>query len=647
MKQKTKLKWVLLFAFFLLMMWTIPSKAGEVNLNQLTIEAHLLSNGDMKVTEIWDADISETNTMYKTFATDQTKYGKITDVSVYDETGYSKKLTETSQWAYHVPKGSYYGTLNEDGDFEIGWGVGLDHSHSQRQYKIEYTVEEAVTKYQDCSELYWQFVGKDFEPEIKQIMGSIYLPKKANAIEDIRVWGHTQSLNGQIYASDFDLVNFSAYQIQPGNFVEVRVLMPTDMISYSQRTINENHLETVLKEEEKWANEANFRRNILPLLIGLAVSLVGIALLIWLVKKMIKDKKLYRELPEKIKPEQQYDYYRELPREEAVPGEAIFLLKKKWQGLDSSDEIGKVFSSILLDLKLKKHIEIQVLEPDKKKSPVNIQILNKEEKEKLPPEERAVFQFLLDAFGEKKEMKLKELQKYLQNHTSKVLALKSELNSFITLELEQNHQVDEEAKKTYSKYLSQIVLIIIGLFSLLVISSILLGMIGMNYLVIGVIAILAIAFVVELVISANIIGKVNVFTASGIEQSEQWKGLKKYMEDFSLLNEKEIPAIEIWEKYLVFATAFGIADKVAKQLKMVYPEINETQMMTTYSCIYLATHTSFNQSFSQAISSSMSSAYTSASGGGGGFSGGGGGGRWTAAVEEEDDLTSSSFFGII
>ena len=48
---------------------------------------------------------------------------------------------------------------------------------------------------------------------------------------------------------------------------------------------------------------------------------------------------------------------------------------------------------------------------------------------------------------------------------------------------------------------------------------------------------------------------------------------KKYMEDFSLLKDKEIPALIVWEKYLVYATAFKISSKVLKQLKIVYPEI--------------------------------------------------------------------------
>ena len=133
--------------------------------------------------------------------------------------------------------------------------------------------------------------------------------------------------------------------------------------------------------------------------------------------------------------------------------------------------------------------------------------------------------------------------------------------------------------------------------------------------------------IVNAILAICINNKISRLTQKGIDEREKWVGLKKYMEDFSLLNEKEIPALELWEEYLVYATVFGIADKVIKQLKIVYPEINEMDSFSTTSYIYLMSHTDFNSSFNIAISSSISSAMSSGSGAGGGFSGGGGGGR--------------------
>ena len=111
-----------------------------------------------------------------------------------------------------------------------------------------------------------------------------------------------------------------------------------------------------------------------------------------------------------------------------------------------------------------------------------------------------------------------------------------------------------------------------------------------------------------------------------------------------MLDKREVPEIAIWEHFLVFATAFGIADKVLKQLKVVYPNIENDLNVNTYTYMYFMMNTNFSSSFSNAISTSMSSAYTSASGGGGGFSGGGGGGRWPEVGEEVDKPSLLSFF---
>ena len=55
--------------------------------------------------------------------------------------------------------------------------------------------------------------------------------------------------------------------------------------------------------------------------------------------------------------------------------------------------------------------------------------------------------------------------------------------------------------------------------------------------------------------------------------SIQLYGLKKYLLEFSSMNTKEVMEVKLWDEYLMFAYLFGIADKVAKQLKDMYPEI--------------------------------------------------------------------------
>ena len=50
-------------------------------------------------------------------------------------------------------------------------------------------------------------------------------------------------------------------------------------------------------------------------------------------------------------------------------------------------------------------------------------------------------------------------------------------------------------------------------------------------------------------------------------------GLKRFLDEFSRMDTKEVLEVKLWDEYLMYAYIFGIADKVAKQLKNLYPEV--------------------------------------------------------------------------
>ena len=234
----------------------------------------------------------------------------------------------------------------------------------------------------------------------------------------------------------------------------------------------------------------------------------------------------------------------------------------------------------------------------------------KKDIEDLQYEEERIARFVKNAIDSKEKITIKELQKYIRNHASSVSSLIEKTGIETKNKNKMTENFDEEKSKEKSKYIGiAIVYFAVAMFCIAFLP-------------------VAILLIINAILALMINGKLSNLTQKGIDEREKWKGLKKYMEDFSLLNEKEIPALEVWEEYLVYATVFGIADKVIKQLKMVYPQIDEMDDFNTASYIYLMSHTNFNSSFSKAINSSISSTMSSGSGGGGGFSGGGGGGRW-------------------
>lgn len=636
MKKNKSLLIIIITMFLIVICFQNKVKADSyLHLNDLKFYVEINEDSSINVTEYWDIEIEETNTLYKSFEADNTKYTGITDVVVTEITdGKSKTLAKQNEWKYHVDKGKYYGTQNQDGNFEIGWGVGLDNDYDTKKYKIEYKVENAVAKYNDYAELYWQLLGKDFEISAEKVTGTIVLPKDANSKEDIKVWGHIETLNGTIYVTDLNKIEFEVDRYNGNKMLEIRTLFPTEMITSAARTQDLEILQTVIEEETQWAEEANQRRQAkMATITGLIASIGLIFDIIFIITIIRADKNPIRN-QKKFVPEKELEYYRDIPRKTATPGEAINLLQKNMTKYLNFNNLGNVFSAVLLNLKLKGYLEFEIDETKNKNEQISIRIKRTSNAEELFGEEKDVYAFLDQATLRKEErtLTLKELQKAIKSNPEKIQKLTEGMGENINKSLINNNLLNEENAKQYSNATTIICLQVVFLFFFLIFSfiTVMATEIEINIWIKSTFVITFILGLISIIKKAKISDKINPFTQNGVNEIEEWKGLKKYMEDFSLLNEKEIPAIEIWEKFLVYATAFGIADKVIKQLKIVYPNF-EQQSSSDYTMMYLMLHTDFNHSFSSAVSTTMSSTYSSATGGGGGFSGGGGGGggrRW-------------------
>ena len=140
--------------------------------------------------------------------------------------------------------------------------------------------------------------------------------------------------------------------------------------------------------------------------------------------------------------------------------------------------------------------------------------------------------------------------------------------------------------------------------------------------------------------SQEIVGKIFKKTVYNIDdammiEAEQMAGLKKFLKEFTLINEREPIEVKLWNEYLMYASIFGIADEVASQFKKLYPEViqNMDSMGYDYTDIYFI-HSitrdgikSANNAKQRAESySSGGGGFSSGGGGGGSFGGGGGGG---------------------
>ncbi len=105
-----------------------------------------------------------------------------------------------------------------------------------------------------------------------------------------------------------------------------------------------------------------------------------------------------------------------------------------------------------------------------------------------------------------------------------------------------------------------------------------------------------------------------------MEYAIQMAGLKNFLNDFSNIKDRESIEVKLWEYYLMYAQIFGIAEKVAKEFKKLYPDVLTDDFYNDVIFI----HTISAQGVSAA--SAARSKAESYSAGGGGFSAGGGGG---------------------
>jgi hypothetical protein len=132
----------------------------------------------------------------------------------------------------------------------------------------------------------------------------------------------------------------------------------------------------------------------------------------------------------------------------------------------------------------------------------------------------------------------------------------------------------------------------------------------------------------------SIPAKLKDLTPAGEKELGELMGLKRYLEDFSLVAERGIKEMPIWRELLSYAMLFGIADQVAEQMKELYPELSSEltdysqSMDTAYSYHYLLYRNmkQAEQQREQEKRSGGGGGFASLGGGSGSIGGGSGGG---------------------
>ncbi|MBN1163342.1 MAG: DUF2207 domain-containing protein [Candidatus Krumholzibacteriota bacterium] len=511
--------------------------------------------------------------------------------------------------------------------------------NTTRSFVIRYRVSSAVQRYRDAAQFYFKVI-EDSHQYIGRLRVNIISPGPSPAL--FKVFIHSQARPGRLQISEnYERAEVTQADIPANRFVELRVLLDPTLFSGAPVRSGQSH-ESLLEDErritEEWrlaeqrrieAAQSRARRIKLAIAAAILITLIFIAVYIYYFVKFGRE----------IKVNYEGIYEREPPRQ-LPPCVLPSILTQSGAQLP---EMGKAFAATLLECARLGYLEIH--EKTEKRLLLKTESLvytltekgknfleqgtgaPQGEERELIPFERDVLEAVFWEAGDRSVATSKEIEEWARE----TIGGKTKYYHFIKPRakrlrkyFEREHfKLDdprsEKAKKQFMGISVLLGLIHFALFLLVIRHPLLIAS--------GVVTLLA-----GLFLSLPLARR----TPEAALEYKKWKAFKKFMSDFSALKEAGPSLLELWEHFLVYATALGIADKLLSNLKLVAQEYGLTFPAVVWfhptavstlpgggisnlaSLESLSSSISNLQNFSAALSSSSSS--------GGGFSGGGGGG---------------------
>lgn len=575
-------------------------------IERLDIVANIERDGSLEVEERVIYDIGKINGIL--YNIDALGYGKFTDLQIfYEDDGEFKQARNNT-----APSEGNFTVSVDDGLYKIK--LYAPSQNERKEFIFRYNLTREVTVYRDIAQLNRKMVGKDWQNSIGNISVTVNLPENVKK-DDIYAFGHGP-LTGNIEILDGKSVRYTLNDYRPGEFLEVNLLFPKNILTSFNPLLmkNKSALKEILDMEGKLAKEANDarKRAIIGFYLGRVVLVLAVAWWLFLVVFIyLKNSKRY-------KVENEYgEYFRELP-DDYSPSIAGTLVSRNLY------PSGRELFAMLLDLVRKGHLK---LEEGEKTTTLILQ----ESGKPLREEEKFILNWYIRELGDGEKIVLESVEASIKGRGgAKEFNRNYERWRTIVYSdmLEKNLKMDKRDKFSTS----------LGIFT------------GIAYFIGG--GMLVVYFQSELFILMILLGFILLpYTFSrkraSLEKEKaisRWEAFKKFLVDYSNLEEAKLASIELWEHYFVYAVALGVAEKVAKGYSKIMSKKGEESTIiggrgyrnNSFMNMYLYSHAfrsmERNTSFvaQRAMESVARSSRSSARGRGGGFSGGssgGGGGR--------------------
>ena len=524
-----------------------------------------------------------------------------------------------------------------------------------KRITYKYKLSNVAVKYNDIAELYWNFIGSEWDCPIDNVEINIILPEAAEN-ETIYVYGH--GADSGTFTKTKNYIMLKASDLEAYQALDARILFSNSAIPLSTKNVNKNVLDKYINEEEGITIQeeeikifGRYSVKEIAIVISIMIFIAGMYLYFKYDKEYrVKKYKYYREIPYNLEPEiLQMIYYGKITKNSlwitflSLVKKGVFRIEK------TTNEVGKetekiVFQKDVDDLKQYQRfvskIIINCMPQDKKE----IDILKLQSKMELGSGKKYT-KYVKMIESEKKSLFGKDQK--APKRAIKILSVFMAALILLIVFMDFNNPVAKESggyigialllsittivySLTFAGVKNSLFAIIFlifhcgafQVFNLMMLIESGLGMMYIPYILLFIL----IQYVVRIKKSCK----------EERQIIEQLKGLRRYLKDYSLLSEKEnIENVVIWEEYLILAIAFGLNNKVINNWYTYGQTFVDSNIERSffnaggYTNISSTVKPVFNSYVHASTVSHSDSSFSGSSGGfSGGSSSGGGGRRW-------------------
>ena len=480
---------------------------------------------------------------------------------------------------------------------------------------LEYDLTHIVKFYNDIAEFHYKLVGEEWSVDIGKVNANIHI----KSTDGVKYW-----LNPPYYNESStwqgSTLQVTSKNIPSGNFFEIRMVIPKNQFAANPTNgiiINQNGLDQIESIQNNYQNDLNFKNNLYSLLAVLMLLACFIPFLI------------YYQFGREPKIDYMAEYERDIPTDD--PPAIVNAIC----GPGFSKRIGEPdmdgFKATIMDLIDRKYLLFDkgnnVRDDVGSTGEMAFKINPEMDTGKLKDFEKDVIYFL-KGYEENGTISLDYISNDLKNRDS-AKSFRDTYNGWKD-NIKDHYLNDEVLKKIFNKkgdnYLKifgvmAIILAVIVFFFTFSNPIPTATWAWLASVILGIVAL------ISFIMPQKIAGQ---WTTYGEEYDAKWHNFKKYIKDFSLIKEYPPESVAIWNKYLVYATALGVAEAVRKAMELSLPqdqlEGSNIYMFHYYGgYIFLANTLDTGMATANAGDGAGAGGFGGVGGVGGGFGGGGGG----------------------